>query len=41
MNAEECKKLIIEIVTASRDIEYLIAVYTFAVHYPNQSKKRE
>ncbi len=41
MNAEECKKLIIEIVAASQDIEYLIAVYTFAMHYPNQSKKRE
>lgn len=41
MNAEECKKLIIEIVTASRDIECLIAVYMFAVHYPNQNKKKE
>lgn len=41
MSAEECKKLIIEIITLSQDIEYLIAVYTFATHYPDQSKKRE
>jgi len=41
MDAEEYKKLIIDIVMASQNIEYLIAVYTFATHYPDQSKKRE
>ncbi len=41
MNIEECKKLIIKIITSSQDIEYLIAVYTFATNYPDQSKKRE
>lgn len=41
MDAEEYKKLIIEIVTTSHDIEYLIAVYTFVMHYPNQGKERE
>ncbi len=39
MDAEEYKKLIIDIVAASQDIEYLIAVYTFALHYPNQGEK--
>lgn len=41
MNAEEYKKIIIEIVSTSQDIEYLIAVYTFALHYPDKSKKEE
>lgn len=41
MSIEQCKKLIIEIVTASRDIEYLIAIYSFAMHYPDKSKKKE
>ena len=41
MSVEECKKLIAEIIATSQDIEYLIAVYTFATNYPDQSKKRE
>lgn len=41
MNAEECKKSIIEIVSTSQDIEYLIAVYTFVLHYPDKSKEKE
>lgn len=41
MGEEEYKKLIIEIVSTSRDVEYLIAVYTFAKHYPDKSKKKE
>lgn len=41
MGEEEYKKLIIEIVSTSRDVEYLIAVYTFAKHYPDKSKEKE
>lgn len=41
MSVEECKKIIIEIVSTSRDIEYLIAVYSFAMHYPDKSKEKE
>ncbi len=41
MSIEQCKKLIIEIITTSRDIEYLIAIYSFAMHYPDKSKKKE
>lgn len=38
---EEYKKNIIELIKISCDIEYLIAVYTFAKHYPDKSKKEE
>lgn len=41
MSGEEYKKLIIEIISTSSDIEYLIAVYTFAKYYPNKSKEKE
>lgn len=41
MNEEDYKRIIIEIVEASKDLEYLIAVYTFAKHYPDKSKKKE
>lgn len=41
MGDEEYRKLIIELVSTSRDIEYLIAVYTFARHYPDKSKQKE
>lgn len=41
MNDEEYKKQIIEIVSMSQDIKYLMAIYTFAMHYPNQNKKEE
>ncbi len=41
MNTEDYKKQIIEMVSTSDDIEYLIAVYTFANHYPDASKKKE
>ena len=41
MSGEEYKKLIIEIVSTSRDVEYLIAVYTFAKHYKDKSKEKE
>ena len=39
MSEEDYKKLIIEIVSASHDIEYLVAVYTFAKHYPDKEKE--
>lgn len=39
MSEEDYKKLIIEIISASHDIEYLVAVYTFAKHYPNKEKE--
>lgn len=41
MGIEDYKKIIIEIVSASCDIEYLIAVYSFAIHYPDKSKEKE
>lgn len=41
MSEEDYKKMIIEIVSASNDMEYLIAVYTFVKHYPDKSKKKE
>lgn len=41
MGEEDYKKMIIEIVSTSRDIEYLIAVYSFALNYPDKSKKKE
>lgn len=41
MDVEEYKKDIIKIVSASQDIEYLMAIYTFAVHYPDKSKEKE
>ena len=41
MSEEDYKRMIIEIVSASRDLDYLIAVYTFAKHYPDKSKKEE
>lgn len=41
MSGEEYKQLIIEIVLASYDVEYLMAVYTFALHYPNKNKEEE
>ena len=41
MDNEDYKRMIIEIISASRDIEYLIAVYTFVKHYPDKSKKKE
>ncbi len=41
MDAEDYKKIINQVISASQDIEYLIAVYTFAVHYPDKSKKKE
>lgn len=39
MSEEDYKKLIIEIISASHDIEYLLAVYTFAKHYPRKEKE--
>lgn len=39
MSEEDYKKLIIEIISASHDIEYLVAVYTFAKHYPDKEKE--
>ncbi len=41
MSEEDYKKVIIEIVSASHDIEYLVAVYTFAKHYPDRKEKEE
>lgn len=41
MNEEDYKKSIVDIITTSHDMEYLIAVYTFAVYYPDTSKKKE
>ena len=41
MSEEDYKRIIIEIVSASNDIDYLIAVYTFAKHYPDKGKERE
>lgn len=41
MSEEDYKRMIIEIVSASRDIDYLVAVYTFVKHYPDKSKKKE
>lgn len=41
MSEEDYKRIIIEIVSASRDIDYLIAVYTFVKHYPDKGKERE
>ena len=41
MSEEDYKKIIIEIVSASHDMDYLIAVYTFAKHYPDTSKEKE
>lgn len=41
MSAEEYKQAIIEIVSTSQDIEYPMAVYAFAMHYPDKSKKKE
>lgn len=40
MNEEDYKRTIIEIVTESQDIDYLVAVYTFAKHYPDKSKEK-
>lgn len=41
MSEDDYKRIIIEIVSASRDIDYLIAVYTFVKHYPDKSKEKE
>lgn len=41
MSEEDYKKIIIEIVSASNDISYLVAVYTFVKRYPDKSKKKE
>jgi len=41
MNTEDYKKMIIEMISTSQDIEYLIAVFTFVKHYPDNSKKKE
>lgn len=41
MSEEDYKRIIIEIVSVSHDIDYLIAVYTFVKHYPDKSKERE
>ena len=41
MSEEDYKRMIIEIVSASHDFDYLIAVYTFVKHYPDKSKKEE
>lgn len=41
MSEEDYRRIIIEIVTESQDIDYLIAVYTFVKHYPDNSRKKE
>lgn len=41
MSEEDYKRIIIETVSASHDIDYLIAVYTFVKHYPDKSKEKE
>lgn len=38
MSIEEYKKFIIQLVEASDDADYIIAVYTFADSYPDKSK---
>lgn len=38
MNIEEYKKIIIQLIEASNDAEYINAVYTFADSYPDKSK---
>lgn len=38
MGIEDYKKIIDQMVEASEDIEYIIAVYTFADSYPDKSK---
>lgn len=41
MSEEDYKRIIIEMVSASHDMDYLVGVYTFAKHYPDKSKKEE
>lgn len=41
MSEEDYKRIIIEMVSASHDMDYLVAVYTFVKHYPDKSKKKE
>lgn len=38
-NVEYYKNLIKILIETSRDVDYLIAVYTFASSYPDKSKK--
>lgn len=38
-NAEYYKNLIKILIETSDDVDYLIAVYTFASNYPDKSKK--
>lgn len=39
MNIEEIKKIIITLIENSNDYEYILAVYSFAENYPDNSKK--
>ncbi|CUX27906.1 MULTISPECIES: hypothetical protein [Clostridia] len=41
MRIEEYKEIIFDLVTRSYDIEYLIAICTFAMNFPDKSKKQE
>lgn len=39
MNIEDYKKIINVLIEDSKDLEYIIAMYTFAVTYPDKSRK--
>ena len=41
MDVNSYKKEICNLVKESQDIEYLRAVFTFAVNYPDKSKKQD
>ena len=38
-NVEFYKNLLKDLIETSEDVDYLIAVYTFASNYPDKSKK--
>ncbi len=39
-NIDKYKKLIITLVEKSKDINYIIALYSFATSYPDNSSKK-
>lgn len=41
MRIEQYKQLIIELIEKSEDIDYIIAVYSFADTYPDRSQDQE
>ncbi len=41
MTIDDYKQLIFELIEKSEDIDYVVAIYSFADSYPDKSKNKE